>query len=115
MGNEIPTIKFKQDDFTDGYLLSTIISNNGEETYTTIKTDSLETEMPIPTWGINWFSDTLFYQPARLQAWALDSAAMRIDNQSAWGAGSKIKWNLFGSMSMSEINVTIEFKSEAPK
>ncbi|MFZ5519192.1 MAG: DUF4249 family protein [Candidatus Zhuqueibacterota bacterium] len=115
MGNKIPTIKFKKDDFTYGYLISTIISNNDEEIYTTIKTDSLETEMPIPSWGINWFSDTLFYQPAKLQTWALDSAAMRIDNQSVLEAGSKIKWNLFGSMSMSEINVTVEMKLEAGK
>jgi len=108
---EIPTIKFKQDDSTFGYILSTIIEKNGKRSYITVKTDSLETALPFPTSGINWFSDTLFYNSAKLQIWALDSAASYIDNQDIWGE-DRIKWNLFGSMSMREIEIIIEFKFE---
>lgn len=112
--DRIPVIKFRENDFTHGYFLSTIIEENDSELYTSVKTESLQAEIPIPTFGINWFSDTLIYRPAKLQVWALDSSAVYIDNQYI-SSVNRIKWNLFGSMSMSEIDVTIELIYKAPK
>ncbi|MBN2011269.1 DUF4249 family protein [candidate division KSB1 bacterium] len=105
-----PYIKFDSSNTASYAILSTIININNNELYRHVSTDSSEVELPNPIWDFYTCRDTLFYEQARLQLWVGDSSAAYIEDP--YQKIQSVKWNLFGSMTMTEIQVTIEYKAE---
>ena len=105
----VPTIEFHESYQASLYRLL-LFPDNNQLAYSAIETDSGTVEFPAFTPQIDWSNDTLICQPAKLQLWAMDSSASLIDNNQTDMESNQIAWNLFGSMTMSEIDIIIEFK-----